>query len=40
MDLYYEEQHRRVEKLYNKAKHSNFVNKKGLADWYVEQLKK
>ncbi len=40
LELYYKEQYKRVEKLYNKAKHSNFVNKKGLADWYVNQLKK
>lgn len=39
IELYYQEQHRRVEKLFNKTKHYNFEDKKGLADWYVEQLK-
>lgn len=39
LELYYKEQHKRVEKLFNKLKHSNFENKKGLADWYVNQLK-
>lgn len=40
LELYYAEQYKRVEKLYNKAKHSTFNNKKGLADWYNSQLKK
>jgi len=39
-DLYILEQRKRVEKLYNKEKHSNFTNKNGLADWYANELKK
>lgn len=38
LQLYYNEQYSRIEKLFNNAKHSNFENKKGLADWYVGQL--
>ncbi len=40
LDLYFEEQRKRVEKLYNGKKHSNFRNRKKFAIWYVEQLKK
>ncbi|WP_281298844.1 hypothetical protein [Flavobacterium limnophilum] len=39
-EFYIQEQHRRVEKIYNKKKHSNFINKKGLADWYTTELRK
>lgn len=40
LELYYKEQYNRVINRYVKSKHSNFINKKGLADWYVSQLKK
>lgn len=37
---YIQEQYKRVEKLYIKSKHFNFLNKKGLADWYTNELKR
>lgn len=39
IDLYNKEQYDRVVKIYVKSKHSNFINKKGQADWYINQLK-
>lgn len=39
LDSYYEEQRKRVRKIYNGKKHSVFNNKDVFANWYVEQLK-
>lgn len=39
-EQYIQEQHKRVIKLYDKSKHFNFLNRKGLADWYISELKK
>ena len=39
LNVYYEEQRKRAEKLYNGKKHSNFTDRKKFANWYVEQLK-
>ncbi|MFC7772478.1 hypothetical protein [Flavobacterium sp. GCM10027622] len=42
MDLneYYEEQRKRVRKIYNGKKHFSYNNRDAFANWYVEQLKK
>ena len=40
LDLYFEEQRKRVRKIYNGKKHFAFINRDFLADWYVQQLKK
>lgn len=40
LDLYFEEQRKRVRKIYNGKKHFAFINRDVFADWYVQQLKK
>lgn len=37
---YFENEHKRVVKIYNKSKHLGFKNKLDLADWFVSELKK